>query len=119
MRHLKYYKVFLEEAEFDVQVTDEPDIKASKEQFGDLEKNIKEYKQKKPLIDNLYLKAKTDEDIKSQIDNIVGKENKNPFLVEYLHVASLSRKINNIQKDITLDKLKKDFYSLYLLYSLS
>ena len=111
MRHLKYYKVFLEEAEFDVQVTDEPDIKASKEQFGDLEKNIKEYKQKKPLIDNLYLKAKTDEDIKSQIDNIVGKENKNPFLVEYLHVASLSRKINNIQKDITLDKLKKDDFS--------
>ena len=30
MRHLKPYRFFLEEAEFDVNITDEPDIKMAK-----------------------------------------------------------------------------------------
>lgn len=111
MKHLKKYTVFLEEAEFDVQVTDKPDVKAAKEELSKLKKHLTEYKSKKTAIDNLYLKAKTDEDIKAQLNTIVGTENKNPFLVDYLHVASLKRKIDSIQKDITSDKLKKDDFN--------
>lgn len=111
MKHLKKYTVFLEEAEFDVQATDKPDVKAAKEELSKLKKHLTEYKSKKTAIDNLYLKAKTDEDIKAQLNTIVGTENKNPFLVDYLHVASLKRKIDSIQKDITSDKLKKDDFN--------
>jgi hypothetical protein len=111
MKHLKYYKSFNEEAEFDVQVTDKPDVKAAKEELSDLKNYLSEYKSKKTAIDNLFLKAKTDEDLKFQIDNIVGKENKNPFIVDYLHVATLKRKLDNTQKDISSDKLKKDDFN--------
>ena len=111
MKHLKKYNIFLEEAEFDVQTTDKADVKAAKEELSKLKNQLTDYKSKKPIIDNLYLKAKTDEDIKTQINKIVGTDNKNPFLVDYLHVASLKRKVDNIQKDIASDKLRKDDFN--------
>ena len=60
MRHLKPYKIFLEEAEFDVNITDEPDIKMAKEKLTTLKNQLTEYKTKKPLIDNAYLTIKVD-----------------------------------------------------------
>ena len=41
MRHLKPYRFFLEEAEFDVNITDEPDIKMAKEKPSVKHKIIK------------------------------------------------------------------------------
>jgi len=116
MKNLKTYKLFLE-SEFDVNITDEPDIKMAKEKLVTLKNNLADYKAKKPLIDAAYLKAQTDADLQKALEPIVGKTDalpatdRNPFLVEYLHVASLKRKIDKTQKDITNDKLKKDDFS--------
>jgi hypothetical protein len=115
MRTLKTYKLFTEEAEFDVKVTDEPDIKMEKDELSITQKQLSEYKSKKTLIDNVYLKIKSDADLQTKIEEIVGKADqktpKNPFLVEYLHVANLKRKVDKLQNDITNDKLKKDDFS--------
>jgi hypothetical protein len=117
MRNLKSYKIFLEESEFDVNITDEPDVKMAKEKLTTLKNQLAEYKTKKPLIDTAYLTIKIDDDLQKKIESIVGKtdslpgQDRNPFLVEYLHIAKLTRKVNNIQKDITNDKLKKDDFN--------
>jgi hypothetical protein len=117
MKHLKSYRFFLEEAEFDVNITDEPDIKMAKEKLTTLKNQLAEYKTKKPLIDTAYLTIKIDADLQKKVEEIVGKvdalpgKDRNPFLVEYLHIAKLTRKVNNIQKDITNDKVRKDDFS--------
>ncbi len=117
MKRLKTYKLFLEEAEFDVNINDEPDIKMAKEKLTTLQKQLKEYKEKKVQIDNAYLKIENDADLNLKIESIVGKmdtlpeADRNPFLVEYLHIANLKRKIDKLQKGITQDKLKKDDFT--------
>lgn len=117
MKKIKTYKIFLEEAEFDVNITDEPDIKMAKEKLSSLKKQLVDYKTKKPLIDSAYLTIKIDADLQKKLEEIVGKvdslpgADRNPFLVEYLHVASLKRKVDKAQKDITNDKVKKDDFT--------
>lgn len=114
MKYIKKYKLFLEEAEFDVNLNDEPDVKMSKEKLSSLKKQIADFKTKKPLLDKLFLTVKTDADLTKGVENIVGKtdilpkEDRNPFIVEYLHIANLRRKIDNLQKTIANDKVKKD-----------
>ena len=51
MKYLKKYLLFKEEAEFDPQVTDAPDLRMSKEKLNSLLKQISQFKEKKPLID--------------------------------------------------------------------
>lgn len=118
MRTLKTYKLFIEEADFDINLTDEPDIKMAKDELSITQKQLAEYKSKKPLIDNAYLKIKSDADLQLKVDEIIGKADektpKNPFLVEYLHVANLKRKVDNLQNNIANDKVKKDDFSSQL-----
>lgn len=117
MKHIKRYKLFIEEAEFDVNIGDEPDVKMSKEKLSSLKKQIADFKIKKPLLDKVFLTAATDADLTKGVENIVGKtdilpkEDRNPFIVEYLHIANLKRKIDNLQKDNVQNKIKKDDFS--------
>lgn len=115
MKNLKTYKLFIEESEFDINLTDEPDIKMAKDGLATVKKQLAEYSAKKTLIDNAYLKIKSDADLQIKIDEIVGKPGqntpKNPFLTEYLHVANLKRKVDKLQNDVTNDKVKKDSFS--------
>lgn len=113
MKYLKKYKIFTEEAEFDVDISDTPDIKMSKEKFQTISNQLKEFKMKKPQIDNIY-KSQNDSDIQLKIEQIVGKVDKpdrNPFLIEYLHVASLKIKVEKLQKEIVNDKVSKDDFT--------
>jgi hypothetical protein len=118
MRTIKTYKLFIEEVESDPSLTDEPDIKMAKEQLTATKNQLAEYKSKKTLIDNAYLKIKLDADLKLKIDEIVGKTDdktpKNPFIVEYLHIANLKRRLDKLQGDITNDKIKKDDFGTEL-----
>ena len=45
MRHLKKFKLFNEEVDFETNITDEPDLKMSKEKLSTLKKNLTDYKQ--------------------------------------------------------------------------
>ena len=117
MKHLKRYKLFTEEADFDVNITDEPDLKMAKEKLATLKTNLSDYKTKKPIIDTAYLTIKIDADLQKKTEEIMGKtdiqsgKDRNPFLVEYLHVSNLKRKINNLQNELVKDKLSKDDFT--------
>ena len=113
MKYLKKYKLFIEEAEFDIELSDGPDIKMAKEKLTTIKNQLSEYKTKKPLIDNVYLKILNDSDLDQKVSEIIGKTDKdrNPFLVEYSHIASLKRKLSSVQKEIVQDKIKKDDFT--------
>jgi predicted nucleic acid-binding Zn-ribbon protein len=113
MRYLKDYKSYNEEADFDPQAADTPDVKMSKEELVAIMNQIKLFKSKKSQIDQIYLSAKDDNDLQTKINQVVGpqistKEDRNPFMVEYLTVSNLKRKIDKIKKDVVEDKIKLD-----------
>jgi hypothetical protein len=84
----------------------------SKEKLSFIKKQISDFKSKKATIDNIFLTVENDNDLKSKIEEIAGKdEGKNPFIVEYTHIAKLKRKIDKLQKDNANNKIKKDDFS--------
>lgn len=95
MKYLKKYKYFIEN--FEIEETDEEDVKLSKEELNKLKDQIKEFNSKKASIDSLYNSDK--EDIQSELDNILGdEETRNPFLVSYANISSMKRKIESLHK---------------------
>ena len=117
MKTIKTYKLFLEDSdsEFDLDITDEPDIKIAKDELSVTKKQLSDYKAKKNLIDTAFLNIKLDADLQKKVDEIIGKADlktpKNPFLVGYLNVANLKRKLDKLQTGIDNDKIKKDNFS--------
>ena len=70
MKYLKKYTIFLEEDEFEVKDTDQADVKMAKEKMNTIKEQFNEYNQKKPLIDQVYIKTgkkKTNEEIEVEL----------------------------------------------------
>lgn len=109
MKIIKSYYLFLEENEFEVQETDDKDIKLSKQKLNDLQKDLSEYNQKKVLIDKAFEKGDP-KLIEEDLNRILGKdsEKRNPFLVEYSTVSKLKKDIDKLQKDNANDKVRLD-----------
>ena len=110
MKHLKKYDIFLEEAEFDVQDTDTPDVKVAKDGMNTMKLNLDEYKTKKSLIDKIYLEVKDPAQIETKLKEILGAtdiqggKDRNPFLVEYAHLAKLKADIESMKQQNVYDK---------------
>lgn len=117
MRYLKRYSSFNEENDFDPQVTDAPDLKMSKEKLQSIINQAKVFKQKKPLIDKIYLNDSIDDvQLQTKIKELLGpeianKEDRNPFMVEYLNVSDLKRRLERVRKDNVDDKVKLDDFN--------
>ena len=111
MNYLKKYKKFLEDADFVINATDSPDLQISKENFEVIKTQLTEYKTKKILIDNAYKTITDNINLQKKLEELVGKDNKNPFLVEYLHVSSLKNNIDKLQKELVNDKISKDDFT--------
>lgn len=119
MRYLKTYILFNEK--FDIKDTDEEDIKMSKEKMNKLVDYITEFPQKKPQIDAIFKDLKKDnETISKELQNLLGKEDagpgadRNPFLVDYVEISKLTRKVDDIQNQRALDKIKLDDFQQQL-----
>ena len=113
MRYLKLYKLFKEDNEFDPNPTDAPDIKMSKENLDMVMNQIKTFKSKKSAIDQIYLNTTDDKELETKINTLLGpeissKEDRNPFMVEYLNVSNLKRKVDQTRKGTVEDKMKLD-----------
>lgn len=110
MKYLKNYDIFLEEAEFDVQDTDTPDVKVAKDGMNTMKLNLDEYKTKKSVIDKLYLEVKDPAQIETKLKEILGAtdiqggKDRNPFLVEYAHLAKLKADIESMKQQNVYDK---------------
>lgn len=110
MKHLKKYDIFLEEAEFDVKDTDSPDVKIAKAKMSTIRLNLDEYRTKKSLIDKLYSEVKDPTQIESKLKEILGAtdiqngKDRNPFLVEYAHLAKLKADVESMKQQNVYDK---------------
>jgi hypothetical protein len=112
MKHLKTYKIFKEEVDFNINPTDDPSVNMAKEKMNLYKKQLVEFKSKKSQLDNIYLKTENEKELQSKIEQLIGnQENKNPFLVEYSSISSFKRKTEKTQKTITEDKIKADDFN--------
>lgn len=111
---MKHLKKFLEYSEFDVSATDVPDVKIAKEKMTTIQKQLTEYKTKKPIIDKLYAEVKEPDKIENGLRTILGKQDiqngidRNPFLVEYVHLAKLKSDLDDMAQQNVDDKVKLD-----------
>lgn len=108
---MKYIRLF---EDFVVNDTDQPDVKMSKERLNTIQKQIKEYQQKKASIDTLYTSTRDVKVIEDELRKLLGDTDvkngvdRNPFLVEYVQVTKLKSDIENLSKDNIMDKVKLD-----------
>ena len=112
MKYIKKYRHFFES--FEVNLTDAPDVKMGKEKMNTIIAHVKDYSQKKTLIDQLYSSSKDVKLIDSGLIKILGPSDikngidRNPFLVDYVSVAKLKKSIDDISSDNITNKLKLD-----------
>jgi len=110
MKYLKNYNLFLEEAGLDIQPTDAPDVKTSKQQMELVTKQLADFKTKKPQIDTLYKTIKDPSQIEARLIKILGIDvkSRNPFLVDYVSISKMNKDIDNMQQENSLDKVRID-----------
>jgi hypothetical protein len=111
MKYLKDYNLFTEADSFEINDTDAVDVKMSKEKFNEIKADFTEYSQKKGSIDEVFKKFKTNPtQIEAELNRILGNEseNRNPFLVEYTHIAKQSYEIDKLHDENLKDKLSLD-----------
>jgi hypothetical protein len=109
MKYLKKYNLFLE-AGLDIEPTDEPDVKASKQQMELVTKQLADFKTNKPKIDTLYKTIKNPTQIEAGLTQILGTDikSRNPFLVDYASICKMSVNVDNMQQQNSLDKASID-----------
>ncbi len=115
MKYLKGYSSFNEDL-FTPEVSDAPDLKMSKEKLNTLMSQIEEFKAKKNLISQAYIKIQDDKELSNKVKEILGPEvspkiDRNPFLVEYLNVSDLKRRLEKLKKNNVDDKIKLDDFN--------
>ena len=106
MKYLKEYRIFKEDLE--VELTDKPDEKYAKEEINDTIDHIAEFKQKKPIVDQLYGSTSNSIEIESSLKNSIPNLADNPFLVDYLKICRLTKEIDDGRKSDLENKLKLD-----------
>lgn len=108
---MKYLKSFSKFEGLEISDTDLPDEKKGKEKINDIEQNIKDYKQKKPQIEQLYASTKNPVEIEEKLKKLMPEsEEPNPFLTDFLRICRLQKQIEDGRKSSTEDKMKVDDY---------
>ena len=98
MRYLRKYDFFKEALA--VSTTDRPDEKLAKQGINDIEADLKEFGQKKTLIDQVYNSTKNSLEITQKLDTLLPEEeNKNEFLVDWLRICRIENEIETTRKD--------------------
>lgn len=98
MRYLRKYDFFKEALA--ISTTDRPDEKLAKKGINDIEANLKEFVQKKTLIDQIYNSTKNSLEITQKLDTLLPEEkNKNQFLVDWLRICRIENEIETTRKD--------------------
>ncbi len=106
MKYLRKYDFFKEV--LNISTTDRPDEKLAKQSANEIEADLKEYKEKKPKIDQLYNSTKNNLEIEQKLKTILPeKENKNQFLVDYLRICRIQNEILTANDDKILAQANK------------
>ena len=106
MRYLRKYDFFKEV--LTTSTTDRPDEKLAKQSANDIEADLKEFGQKKTLIDQVYNSTKNSLEITQKLDTLLPEEeNKNQFLVDWLRICRIQNEIETANSDRVLAQANK------------
>lgn len=107
MNRLRSYTQFKEAME--ISSTDQPDEKLAKEKVNTTGEHLKEYKEKKPKIEQLYSLTKNPVEIETELKKLMPDgEEQNPFLTDYLRICRIQKEIEDGRKSDVEDKQKVD-----------
>ena len=121
MKYLKDWKVFeadeelgsddIKEAQPDTEL-EKNTQKSQKDSLQKVSKDLKEFVQKRQVVDDTFKNAEDDKDLRQKLQNSVYKnrqqdQGRNPYLQEYEYVMRMTRRVNKIKKSIRNDELKK------------
>jgi len=112
MKWLKNYLLFKEGVDVDIEASDNVDVKAAKTSFNDMKAHIDEFKSKKSKVDNIFQKKDIDKtQLDKEIESVLGSSysedgssERNPFLSNYIRVASDQRRLDNLLDDVVTDR---------------
>ena len=106
MIYLRKYDFFKEV--LTTSTTDRPDEKLAKQSANDIEADLKEFGQKKTLIDQVYNSTKNSLEITQKLDTLLPEEeNKNQFLVDWLRICRIQNEIETANSDRVLAQANK------------
>jgi len=110
MKYLNKYHKFFEDIKVDS--TDLPDEKRAKEGVNDQQQYLKEYKEKKPKIEQLYSSTSNPVEIEGELKKIMPDDDgSNPYLTDYLRICRLQKEIEDGRKSEVEDKSKLDDFT--------
>lgn len=120
MKYLKYWKIFeADEVGSDDIKEISPDVElekstqdAQKDALKKVGGDLKEFIQKRQVIDDIFKNVTDDKSLKQELQDKVYKnrpqdQGRNPYLQEYEYVMRMTRRVNKIKKSIKSDDLMK------------
>jgi hypothetical protein len=120
MRYLKNWLLFEAEevGSDDIQeVSPDQDLEkdtvsTQKDALKKVGSDLKEFIQKRQVIDDIFKNSTSDKDLKQNLQNSVYKnrpqdQGRNPYLQEYEYVMRMTRRVNKIKMSLKNDELKK------------
>lgn len=114
MKHLKKFNIFFEELNYNVLPTDSADVKKAKEELNQVQKDTKEYNQKKTTLDKIFndlesTNAEIDKEVNTKVfQNVKGRRNK--YLVHYMTICQYDRMKKKLLQSIANKKIDKSDY---------
>jgi hypothetical protein len=96
MKYLKDYNLFLEATS----VADNTTLQNTKTRFDTYQKDINEYKTKRPNLEKLVLGNKDNKDIKNDVKRLIGT---NKILSMYLPIINIKKSLNDLESKMEYD----------------
>ena len=94
MKYLNKYVDFKES--FDISSTDAPDEKLAKEEINSTEENLKEYKDKKSMIEQIFSSDKNESEIDTELKKLIpDSDNSNSFLTDFIKICRVQKEIED------------------------
>jgi hypothetical protein len=87
-------------------------LKTQKDSLKKVGSDLKEFVQKRQVVDDVFKNATDDKDLRQKLKDSVYKnrpqdQGRNPYLQEYEYVMRMTRRVNKIKKSLRNDELKK------------
>jgi hypothetical protein len=106
---MKYLRTFSKFESMTIDIGDEPDVKKGKERYNQIELQLKEYKEKKSKLEQLYSMTKNALEVETELKKLMpDKKNINPFLTDYIRILRLQKEMEDSKKSTIDDKIKSD-----------
>lgn len=105
LENFKNFKKFNEQ--YQINSDDPADVVAAKKSLNDIQNQLDEYKNNKSKIEQLYDKDLEKDKLKSELNKIIGEDDKNPFLSQWANIKRIKKSIKTAQERIEEKTIEK------------